>query len=49
VLTGAQAVAKRWRDRGKEQRWLELIARGKESAKELEREGKRCDEGRGLS
>jgi hypothetical protein len=45
VLTGARAAAKRWHDRGKEQRWLELVVR----AKDLGREGKRGGEGRGLS
>jgi hypothetical protein len=29
VLIGVQAAAKRWRDGGKERRWLELIARVK--------------------
>jgi hypothetical protein len=40
---------KRRRDGGKERRWLELIARAKEGVKELELEGKRGGEGRGLS
>jgi hypothetical protein len=45
VLTRARAAVKRRRDRSKEQRWLELIARVKEGAKELSREGKRGGEG----
>jgi hypothetical protein len=45
LLTGARAVAKRWRTRGSEWRWLELVARVKEGAKELGREGMRCGEG----
>jgi hypothetical protein len=44
-----EAVAKRQRNRGKEQRQLEPITRVKEGAKELGREGKRGGEGRGLS
>jgi hypothetical protein len=47
VLTGARAVAKRRRTGGSERRWLELIARVKEGAKELGREGMRCGEGQG--
>jgi hypothetical protein len=47
VLTGAQAVAKRRRTEGSEQRRLELIVRAKEGAKELRRAGVRCGEGRG--
>jgi hypothetical protein len=42
-------VAKRQRNRGKEQRQLEPITRVKEGAKELGREGKMGGEGRGLS
>jgi hypothetical protein len=34
---------------GSERRWLELIARAKEGAKELGREGMRCGEIRGVS
>jgi hypothetical protein len=49
VLTGARAEAKMRRNRGKEWRQLELIARAKEGAKELGREGKRAGEARGLS
>jgi hypothetical protein len=44
VLTGARAVVKRWRDGGKEWRRLELVVR----VKELEREGERSGESRGL-
>jgi hypothetical protein len=40
-------VAKRRRTRGSERRQLELIARLKEGAKELGREGMRCGEDRG--
>jgi hypothetical protein len=47
VLTGARAVVKRRRTGGSERRWLELIAREKEDAKELGREGMRCGEDRG--
>jgi hypothetical protein len=47
VLTGARAVVKRRRTRGSEWRRLELVARVKEGAKELGREGMSCDEGRG--
>jgi hypothetical protein len=49
VLTGARAMMKRRHDRGKERQWLELVAREKECAKELTREGKRVGEDRGLS
>jgi hypothetical protein len=49
VLTGARATTKRRHDRGKERQWLELVAREKECAKELMREGKRGGEDRGLS
>jgi hypothetical protein len=49
VLTGARVVVKRQRDGGKEQQRLEIIARAKDGAKELGREGKRGGEGRGLS
>jgi hypothetical protein len=41
VLTGARAVAKRQRDGGEERWWLELVARVKEGARELGREGKK--------
>jgi hypothetical protein len=44
VLTGDGGVAKRRCTRGNEQRRLELIARAKEGAKELGREGMRCSE-----
>jgi hypothetical protein len=44
VLTGALAVAKRRHDGGEERRWLELVARAKESAR-----GKRGGEGRECS
>jgi hypothetical protein len=46
VLTGARAVAKRWRTGGSERRRLELVVRAKEGAKELRREGMRYGEGR---
>jgi hypothetical protein len=47
VLTVDGRVAERWRTGGHERRRLELIARAKESAKELGREGMRCGESRG--
>jgi hypothetical protein len=47
VLTGDGGVAKRWRTRGNERRWLEIVARAKEGVKELGREGMRCGESRG--
>jgi hypothetical protein len=47
VLTGDGRVAERWRTGGNERRRLELIARAKEGAKELRREGMRCGESRG--
>jgi hypothetical protein len=47
VLTGDGRVAERWRTGDHERRRLELIARVKESMKELGREGMRCDESRG--
>jgi hypothetical protein len=47
VLTGDGGVATRRRTEGSERRWLELIARAKEGAKELKREGMRCGEGWG--
>jgi hypothetical protein len=47
VLTGDGGVATRRHTGGSERRWLELIARAKEGAKELGREGMRCGEGRG--
>jgi hypothetical protein len=42
VLTGDGGVAERRRTRGNERRRLELVARVKEGAKELGREGMRC-------
>jgi hypothetical protein len=48
VLTGDGRVAERWRTGGHERRRLELVARAKESAKELGREGMRCGESRGF-
>jgi hypothetical protein len=47
VLTGDGGVAERRRTGGNERRWLELVARAKEGAKELGREGMRCGESRG--
>jgi hypothetical protein len=47
VLTGDGGVAERQRTEGNERRQLELIARVKEGAKELRREGMRCGESRG--
>jgi hypothetical protein len=47
VLTGDGGVAERRRTRGNERQRLELIARAKEGAKELGREGMRCGESRG--
>jgi hypothetical protein len=47
VLTGDGGVAERQRTGGNEQWWLELVARVKEGAKELGREGMRCGESRG--
>jgi hypothetical protein len=47
VLTSDGGVAMRRRTGGSERRRLELIAREKEGAKELGREGMRCDEIRG--
>jgi hypothetical protein len=44
VLTGDGRVAKRWRTGGNERRRLELVARVKEGAKGLGREGMRCGE-----
>jgi hypothetical protein len=47
VLTGDGGVAERRRT-GNNERWrLELVARAKEGAKELGREGMRCGESRG--
>jgi hypothetical protein len=48
-VTRAREVVKRRRDGGKERRRLELIARVKEGAMELGRDGKRGGEGQGLS
>jgi hypothetical protein len=47
VLTGDGGVAARRRTGGSEWRWLELVARAKEGAKELGREGMRCGKIRG--
>jgi hypothetical protein len=47
VLTGDGRVAERWRTGGHEWRRLELVARAKESTKELGREGMRLGESRG--
>jgi hypothetical protein len=47
VLTGDGGVAERRRTGGNERWWLELVARVKEGAKELGREGMRCGEIRG--
>jgi hypothetical protein len=47
VLTGDGVVAERRCTGGNERRRLELIARAKEGAKELGREGMRCGESRG--
>jgi hypothetical protein len=47
VLTGDGGVATRRRTGGNERWRLELVARAKEGAKELGREGMRCGEGRG--
>jgi hypothetical protein len=47
VLTGAQVVAERRRDGGKELWWLELDVKEKCSARELGREEKWCAETRG--
>jgi hypothetical protein len=47
VLTGDGGVATRRHTGGSERRWLELVARAKEGAKELGKEGMRCGEGRG--
>jgi hypothetical protein len=44
VLTGDRGVATRRRTGGSERRWLEFVARVKEGAKELGREGMRCGE-----
>jgi hypothetical protein len=47
LLTVDGGVATRWRTRSSERRRLELVARAKEGAKELRREGMRCSEIRG--
>jgi hypothetical protein len=47
VFTGDGGVTTRRRTGGSEWRRLELVARAKEGAKELGREGMRCGEGRG--
>jgi hypothetical protein len=47
VLTGDGRVVERWLTGGNEWRQLELVARAKEGAKELGREGMRCGESRG--
>jgi hypothetical protein len=49
VLTGEEGVATRRCTGGSERRRRELVARAKEGAKKLEREGMRCSEGRGVS
>jgi hypothetical protein len=49
VLTGDEGVATRRRTGGSERQRRELIARAKEGAKKLGREGMRCGEGRGFS
>jgi hypothetical protein len=45
--TGDGGVAMRRRTRASEWRRLDLVARAKEGAKGLGREGMRCDEGQG--
>jgi hypothetical protein len=47
VLTDDRGVAERRRTGGNEWWWLELVARAKEGAKELGREGMRCSVSRG--
>jgi hypothetical protein len=47
VLTGDGGVAERRRTGGNKRWRLELVARAKEGAKELGREGMRCSESRG--
>jgi hypothetical protein len=47
VLTDDGGVAERRRTGGNERRRLDLVARVKEGAKELGREGMRCGESRG--
>ncbi len=47
VLTGDGRVVERWRTGSHKRRRLELMARAKESAKELGREGMRCGESQG--
>jgi hypothetical protein len=49
VLTSDGGVATRRCTGGSEWRRLELVARAKEGAKKLEKEGMRCGEGRGVS
>jgi hypothetical protein len=49
VLTGDGGVAERRRTGGNERRRLELVARVKEGANELGREGMRCGESRRVS
>jgi hypothetical protein len=44
VLTGDGGVAMRRRSGGSERRWIELVVRAKEGAKELGREGMGCGE-----
>jgi hypothetical protein len=46
VLTGDGRVAERWRTEGNDRWRLELVARAKEGAKELGKEGMRCGESR---
>jgi hypothetical protein len=47
LLTGDGRVAERWRTRGNDRRRHEHVARVKEGAKELGKEGMRCGESRG--
>jgi hypothetical protein len=47
VLPSDGGVAKRRCTGGRERRWLDRVARAKEGAKELGREGMRGGEGRG--
>jgi hypothetical protein len=49
VLTGDGGVATRRRNGGNKRWRLELVARAKEGAKKLGREGMKCGEGRGVS
>jgi hypothetical protein len=47
VLTGDGGVVERRRTGGNERRWLELVVRAKDGAKELGREGMRCGQSQG--